>query len=84
MSTSKIEKDRAMMELEFTPSPPSSSRDESCSPSVQPEEKIEEPKLEEDFSLPPIDGGKAAWMFLVGSTVVDAVVWGMIICYGNT
>jgi hypothetical protein len=28
-------------------------------------------------SLPPVDMGRDAWLFLVASTVVEAVVWGL-------
>jgi hypothetical protein len=29
-----------------------------------------------EFSLPPADGGKAAWLFLAAGFVVDGLVWG--------
>jgi hypothetical protein len=29
-----------------------------------------------EFSLPPADGGKAAWLFLAAGFVVEAFVWG--------
>lgn len=29
------------------------------------------------FSLPPVDGGKDAWLFLAAVFTVDALVWGM-------
>lgn len=29
-----------------------------------------------EFSLPPADGGKDAWLFLAAVFVVDALVWG--------
>ncbi len=29
------------------------------------------------FSLPPVDGGKDAWLFLAAVFVVDALIWGM-------
>lgn len=29
-----------------------------------------------EFSLPPVDGGKDAWMFLAASFVMEALVWG--------
>jgi hypothetical protein len=28
------------------------------------------------FSLPPVDGGKAAWCFLAASFMMEALVWG--------
>jgi len=30
-----------------------------------------------EFSLPPVDGGKDAWLFLAACFAVDALVWGM-------
>ncbi|KAJ8120401.1 hypothetical protein O1611_g10375 [Lasiodiplodia mahajangana] len=30
----------------------------------------------QEFSLPPVDGGKDAWLFLAAVFVVDALVWG--------
>lgn len=29
-----------------------------------------------EFSLPPADGGKDAWLFLAACFVVEALVWG--------
>ena len=29
-----------------------------------------------EFSLPPADGGKDAWLFLAAGFVVEALVWG--------
>jgi hypothetical protein len=29
-----------------------------------------------EFSLPPADGGKAAWLFLAARFIVEAFVWG--------
>lgn len=34
------------------------------------------------FSLPPADGGKAAWRFLVTCFFVEAFVWGFPFSYG--
>lgn len=34
----------------------------------------EENRLE--FSLPRVDGGKEAWLFLAGSFFIEALVWG--------
>lgn len=31
----------------------------------------------QEFSLPPVDGGKDAWLFLSATFVVDALTWGM-------
>ena len=30
-----------------------------------------------EFSLPPADGGKDAWLFLAGAFVLEALVWGI-------
>ena len=30
----------------------------------------------QEFSLPPVDGGKDAWLFLAASFFVEALVWG--------
>ena len=32
---------------------------------------------EQEFSLPPTDGGKDAWLFLAACWAVEALVWGM-------
>ena len=31
-------------------------------------------------SLPPVDGGKVAWLFLAAAFVVEALVWGTCSC----
>jgi hypothetical protein len=28
-------------------------------------------------SLPPVDGGRQAWLFLTGATVIEILVWGL-------
>ncbi|KAI0976265.1 MFS general substrate transporter [Xylaria arbuscula] len=35
-----------------------------------------------EFSLPPADGGKEAWLFLAACFVVDALVWGFTLSFG--
>jgi hypothetical protein len=42
------------------------------------------PELEVDLtapenatSLPPADGGKAAWLFLIGATAIEVLIWGI-------
>ncbi|KAE9365612.1 MFS general substrate transporter [Stipitochalara longipes BDJ] len=35
-----------------------------------------------EFSLPPADGGKAAWLFLAAGFVVEALVWGFPFSFG--
>ena len=37
-------------------------------------EQVEDHGLE--FSLPTVDGGKDAWLFLAGSFFVEALLWG--------
>ena len=34
------------------------------------------------FSLPPVDGGKEAWLFLTGSFFVEALTWGFPFSFG--
>jgi hypothetical protein len=34
------------------------------------------PQGVQEFSLPPVDGGKDAWLFLAACFVVEALVWG--------
>ncbi|KAJ5611677.1 MFS monocarboxylate transporter [Penicillium herquei] len=36
----------------------------------------------EEVSLPPIDGGYQAWMFLAASTMIEALVWGFAFSFG--
>ncbi|KAF2802759.1 MFS general substrate transporter [Mytilinidion resinicola] len=36
----------------------------------------------QEFSLPPVDGGKDAWLFLAACFVVEALVWGFPFSYG--
>lgn len=36
----------------------------------------------QDFSLPPVDHGKAAWLCLLGSFVLEMAVWGMLCSSG--
>ncbi len=35
---------------------------------------------EETASLPPVDGGRAAWLFLAGSFFIEMLLWGMKLC----
>lgn len=32
---------------------------------------------QQEFSLPPVDGGKDAWTFLAAAFMVETLVWGM-------
>ena len=43
-------------------------------PSQQNEPQSEEERQE--FSLPPVDGGKDAWLFLAAAWAIEALVWG--------
>ena len=36
----------------------------------------------EDEYQYPTDGGRAAWMFMLGSVIVDAVIWGFPLNFG--
>jgi hypothetical protein len=38
-----------------------------------------EPQSSSDFIplLPPVDGGKDAWLFLLGATTIEILVWGL-------
>lgn len=42
-------------------------------PSLQAEEGFEH-----EFSLPPVDGGKDAWLFLGAAFLIEVLVWGKI------
>ncbi|RPA71684.1 MFS general substrate transporter, partial [Ascobolus immersus RN42] len=35
-----------------------------------------------EFSLPPVDGGKDAWLFLAGAFMIEALVWGFPFAFG--
>ena len=40
-------------------------------------ENNEEQDMEgENMGLEPVDGGKAAWLFMVGAVIIDAIIWG--------
>ncbi|KAI0434320.1 major facilitator superfamily domain-containing protein [Xylaria sp. FL1042] len=36
----------------------------------------------QEFSLPPVDGGKDAWLFLTAVFIVDALIWGFPFAFG--
>ncbi|OAL46661.1 MFS general substrate transporter [Pyrenochaeta sp. DS3sAY3a] len=38
--------------------------------------------LEHEFSLPPVDGGKDAWLFLAAAFVLEVLVWGFPFAFG--
>ena len=35
-----------------------------------------------EFSLPPVDGGRDAWLFLAASFMIEALVWGFSFSFG--
>ncbi|KAK2799831.1 hypothetical protein FQN50_008352 [Emmonsiellopsis sp. PD_5] len=39
-------------------------------------------QLQQEFSLPPADGGLQAWLFLAGSFAIEALVWGFPYSFG--
>ncbi|KAH7370445.1 major facilitator superfamily domain-containing protein [Rhexocercosporidium sp. MPI-PUGE-AT-0058] len=36
----------------------------------------------EELCLEPIDGGKSAWLFMVGAVIIDAIIWGFPLNFG--
>ncbi|GAA5912499.1 hypothetical protein JCM8208_006618 [Rhodotorula glutinis] len=34
--------------------------------------------------LPPVDGGKAAWLFIAASTILETFIWGYSFCFATT
>jgi hypothetical protein len=40
------------------------------------DEVAELPSTRQEFSLPRVDGGKDAWLFLTASFFIEALVWG--------
>ncbi len=34
-------------------------------------------------SLPPVDGGRAAWTYLISATLLECMVWGLPLAYGT-
>jgi hypothetical protein len=48
-----------------------------------PTEKFEsQTASDDDIALAPVDGGRAAWMFMVGAVIVDAVIGGFPLNFG--
>ncbi|KAH6718038.1 major facilitator superfamily domain-containing protein [Leptodontidium sp. MPI-SDFR-AT-0119] len=46
-------------------------------------EKSEGQDIEgEDMGLEPVDGGKSAWLFMVGAVIIDAIIWGFPLNFG--
>lgn len=44
---------------------------------TSPERRIEDGDAHEMPSLPPVDGGKDAWLFLAACFMIEALVWGL-------
>jgi hypothetical protein len=44
--------------------------------SQQPSDSPTSQKPRQEFSLPPVDGGKDAWLFLAACWAVEALIWG--------
>ncbi|KAI8633800.1 major facilitator superfamily domain-containing protein [Xylariaceae sp. FL1651] len=42
----------------------------------------EEGRERQEFSLPPVDGGKDAWLFLAACFAIEALVWGFPFAFG--
>jgi hypothetical protein len=42
-----------------------------------PEQDIDLTAPENASSLPPADGGRAAWLFLIGATAIEVLIWGI-------
>ncbi|KAI4861419.1 MFS general substrate transporter [Hypoxylon rubiginosum] len=70
------------IELESSAGPPPRIEDsiiptrDSSRRDLQPEERRQE------FSLPPVDGGKDAWLFLAACFAIEALVWGFPFAFG--
>jgi hypothetical protein len=45
------------------------------------EVEAQSPEYHTQFSLPPADGGKDAWLFLFASFLLEALVWGKSLPY---
>jgi len=60
---------------QFVPIIPS--RDEDEESSSENGDALNNPNGNPESNLPPVDGGKEAWLFLAASFVVEALVWGM-------
>jgi hypothetical protein len=45
------------------------------------ETEAQSPEGHTQFSLPPVDGGKDAWLFLFASFLLEALVWGKSLPY---
>ncbi|KAI0179308.1 MFS general substrate transporter [Hypoxylon sp. FL1284] len=70
------------IELESCTGPPPRT-DDSTTPtgnSTQDDSQPEEGRQE--FSLPPVDGGKDAWLFLAACFAIEALVWGFPFAFG--
>ena len=52
-------------------------QDQQMSSDAEVELESPNPDAPHGFSLPPVDRGKDAWLFLAASFVIEALVWGM-------
>ena len=43
---------------------------------------VHESALDEQQELPPVDGGRAAWLFLVSGFVMECTTWGFSSSFG--
>ncbi|KAF2787109.1 MFS general substrate transporter [Melanomma pulvis-pyrius CBS 109.77] len=69
-------------ELELTSHTPHSSTAEIQSHHNGSINSIEANETNEGFSLPPADGGKDAWLFLMSCFMLEALIWGFPSTYG--
>jgi len=63
---------------EYSPSIATNSIDTGLSVSSNKERDIEFAHSED--GLPPVDGGTQAWLFLLASAMLEALVWGELFC----
>lgn len=56
---------------------PSSAAYRPVSPGPAIEDNMNGESDRQEFSLPPVDGGKDAWLFLAACCLVEALIWGM-------
>ena len=68
----------AQESIELQPSPQRRDTRDVVDASVEHEPGLEDgpPEGRQEFSLPPVDTGKDAWLFLLACFVLEALVWG--------
>lgn len=65
------------IELEYLRQPAVAKNDEYPAPPIPEEGLSSSPDGDQqEFSLPPVDGGKHAWLFLAACFAIEALVWG--------